>query len=236
MKFELLHATLQHNNCTSSSFPVIPWPWGNIKVTQTGLKLQRKIWLRSLEQIGSQASGHRVMLIVNLIKSLGVFSLFSLAQINLAWVSLCQRTKFHPTEGQGHPNLYQNVELSNFYHLTKFEWNRPVNVWIHSSVKDVILIFTQRNHIRRVPYFENKMDKKKKNKNKKPSMNVTTLWSLKSILSSIQIDWKLYELIGAEAFACLQSCDFEWWSRPTRLVSQCGVQSINVPTLNQIDC
>ena len=34
--FELLHATLQQNDSTSSSFPVTLWPWLNIKVIQKG--------------------------------------------------------------------------------------------------------------------------------------------------------------------------------------------------------
>ena len=36
---ELFHAALQHNDCTSSSFPVTLWPWVNIKVIQTGINL-----------------------------------------------------------------------------------------------------------------------------------------------------------------------------------------------------
>ena len=35
---ELLHATLQQNDCTSSSFPINLWPWVNIKVIQTVCK------------------------------------------------------------------------------------------------------------------------------------------------------------------------------------------------------
>ena len=37
--FELLYATLQQNDCTSSRFPVTLWPWMNIKVIQTGIKM-----------------------------------------------------------------------------------------------------------------------------------------------------------------------------------------------------
>ena len=31
-------------------------------------------------------------------------------------------------EGQGHPNWYQNVELSDLYHHTKLERNKSINV------------------------------------------------------------------------------------------------------------
>ena len=34
----LLHATFQHNNCTSSRFPVTLWSWVNIRVIQTGIE------------------------------------------------------------------------------------------------------------------------------------------------------------------------------------------------------
>ena len=37
--FKLLHATLKQNDNTSPGFPVILWPWLNIKVNQTGIKL-----------------------------------------------------------------------------------------------------------------------------------------------------------------------------------------------------
>ena len=36
--FKLHHATFQHNDETSSSFPVTLWHWVNIKVIQTGIK------------------------------------------------------------------------------------------------------------------------------------------------------------------------------------------------------
>ena len=35
--FELLHATLQQNDCTNYSFPVTLWSWINIMVIQTGI-------------------------------------------------------------------------------------------------------------------------------------------------------------------------------------------------------
>ena len=38
-------------------------------------------------------------------------------------------------QGQGHPNWYQNVELSGLYHHTKFERNWSVNVWIQAYVR-----------------------------------------------------------------------------------------------------
>ena len=38
-------------------------------------------------------------------------------------------------EGQGHPNCYQNVELSGLYYHTKFEINQLVNVWIQANIK-----------------------------------------------------------------------------------------------------
>ena len=38
-------------------------------------------------------------------------------------------------EGQGHPNWYQNVELSDIYHHTKFERNGSMNVWLQANVK-----------------------------------------------------------------------------------------------------
>ena len=35
----LVHATLQQNDCKSSSFPVTLWPWLKFKVIQTGIIL-----------------------------------------------------------------------------------------------------------------------------------------------------------------------------------------------------
>ena len=48
---------------------------------------------------------------------------------------LISHTTVTLNEGQGHPNAYRNVELSDFYHHTRFEINRSVNVWIQANVK-----------------------------------------------------------------------------------------------------
>ena len=62
---------------------------------------------------------------------------------------------FHTTvtlnEGQGHPNWYQNVQLTSLYHQIKFKRNRSVNVWIQANIK--------RNHINKVLSFEYWMGK-----------------------------------------------------------------------------
>ena len=62
--FELLHTILQHNDCTSSSFPVTMWPWVNIRVIETAARLQWSVVpsaIPSLKPIGSQISWHRTM-------------------------------------------------------------------------------------------------------------------------------------------------------------------------------
>ena len=51
-----------------------------------------------------------------------------------------------------------------------------------------------------------------------------TSTSLYSTPSSIQINWKLWEITGTKSFAFLHSCDLESMSRWTRLVSKCKVQ------------
>ena len=58
----------------------------------------------------------------------------------------------------------------------------------------------------------------------KINMRFITLTNLNSIPHSIQIDWKLCEIIGAEVFAFSQSCDLESTSRSIRLVLKCRVQ------------
>ena len=61
---ELLHATLQQNNCTISSFLLTLWPWVNIKVIQTGINTRVDMFsiIPIMTQIASQVSWHRAML------------------------------------------------------------------------------------------------------------------------------------------------------------------------------
>ena len=49
--FELLYATLQQHDCTSSSFPITLLPWENIKVIQTGIKLWRLVVFRIISSL-----------------------------------------------------------------------------------------------------------------------------------------------------------------------------------------
>ena len=44
-------------------------------------------------------------------------------------------------KGQGHPNWYQNVELSGPYHHAKFERNWCVNVLIEANAKGCFFFF-----------------------------------------------------------------------------------------------
>ena len=62
--YELLQPTLQQNDCSSSSFPMILWPWVKTKVIQTGNKLQSLVFssiIPSSKQISSQVSQQRMM-------------------------------------------------------------------------------------------------------------------------------------------------------------------------------
>ena len=70
LEFELLHATFQQNDCTSSSIPTTLWPWVNVQVIQTGIKLWNLVIsiIPSLEQINSHVSWHMMMLNVYFIK------------------------------------------------------------------------------------------------------------------------------------------------------------------------
>ena len=53
--FELLHATLQLNECTSSCLPITLWPWINIKVIKTGIELLYlapcHVWNKSIHSV-----------------------------------------------------------------------------------------------------------------------------------------------------------------------------------------
>ena len=69
---ELLHATLQDNDCTSSYFPTTLWAVVNIKVIQTAIKLKSSVVfsiIPKLKQIGLQVSWHMMMLNAYLMKS-----------------------------------------------------------------------------------------------------------------------------------------------------------------------
>ena len=62
---ELLHATLQQNDCTSSGLHITLWPWVSIKVIQTGIKLKNLVLssiIPRLKQIRSQVSWHTTIL------------------------------------------------------------------------------------------------------------------------------------------------------------------------------
>ena len=61
---------------------------------------------------------------------LATYLILKFARIWTCKFLICYATRTL-NEGQGHPNSYQNVELSGFYHHTKFERNRQVrkNSW-----------------------------------------------------------------------------------------------------------
>ena len=70
--FKLLHATFQQNDSTNYSFSMTLWPWVNIKIIQTGIKLRSLVVssiIPSLKQIGLQVSWHRLMLNISFTKS-----------------------------------------------------------------------------------------------------------------------------------------------------------------------
>ena len=87
---ELLHATFQQSDCTSTTFPVTLCPWVNIKINQTGIKLYSLVLSKnmpSLKQNSSQVSWHRTMLIIRVL-SLECY----LYKINQAWPLINKRT------------------------------------------------------------------------------------------------------------------------------------------------
>ena len=83
--FELLHATFQQRNSTSSSFPVTLWPWVNIRVIQTRIKLYTLVAfsiIPALKHIDLQVSWHMTKLNIYYIKSC--------QQSSLPWILLVQ--------------------------------------------------------------------------------------------------------------------------------------------------
>ena len=87
-------------------------------------------------------------------------------------------------EVQGHPNLYQNVELSSPYHHTKFERNWSVNVWIQANVVSLFVFHEiTRSRVLSLEYW---MDETM-------SIRFITLTSLNSI-PKFHPNWKLCQV------------------------------------------
>ena len=66
--FDLLHATLQQNDCTNSSLPITLWPCVDIEIIQTGIQLNSLVVssiIPSLKQISSQVPRHMMILNVD---------------------------------------------------------------------------------------------------------------------------------------------------------------------------
>ena len=93
-------------------------------------------------------------------------------------------------EGKGHPNWYQNVDLSGLYHHTKFERNQSVNVW-QANVKEFVgFFFMKSQKYGSFAWILNGQDKM--------SMRFSKLASLNCMRNSIQINWQLSEIIDVE--------------------------------------
>ena len=92
----------------------------------------------------------------------------------------------------GHPNWYQNIELSSVYHHAKFERNWSKNVWIHVNVTGVFLL-TKSHTYGSFTWILNRHDKM--------SLKLIASTSLNSMPISTQTHKRLCEIIGTAVFA-----------------------------------
>ena len=110
-----------NNACTCSAFPIALWPWVNINVIETEtvqfcsaqhhIKFESNQSTRFLTHDYVERIFHKTML-----AEFSPLDITCAKQTNRLW----QQSDFHLiffttmtfTEGQGHPNWYQNVELS----------------------------------------------------------------------------------------------------------------------------
>ena len=114
--FQLLHATLQQNDCTSSNFPMTRWPLLKIKVVH--LESHCRVWccvIPTLKQISSQVPQRRPMSTV--------YSTMIHTQNYLAWKWIMQKMIF---------DLSHNCDL---------KWKSRSSKWLKKKKKRSWLVY-----------------------------------------------------------------------------------------------